>query len=97
MPSTSIIVPTILTSGALHFASVGPEDTAQDVIDALVKVDEVRSEVLGDLEDRGWALQKIRVEQSGRQWEEDELEGLGDGELCDMTIQWPFFDVSLVL
>jgi len=77
---SSLIVPTILISGSLHFADVAENSTAQDVIDALLKVDEVRSEILGDLEDQGWALQKMRVERNGRPWEEEELEALGDGK-----------------
>jgi hypothetical protein len=51
----------------------------EDVVNALIALDEVRSEILGGLDDNGWALQKIRVEQNGRLWEDDELEALGDG------------------
>jgi len=80
MPDNSIIIPTILTTGTLHFASVKQDCTAQDVIDSLVALDEVNSDILGDLEEAGWALQKVRREESGRTWEEDELEAIGDGE-----------------
>jgi diaphanous 1 len=55
-----LIVPTLSPSGALHFAAVQPNATAQDVIDALSGLDEVRDEVLGDLPDNGWAVQRIR-------------------------------------
>ena len=79
MPADSMIVPTILPSHSLHFAEVAQEAIAQDVIDVLVALDEVRSDILGDYEDQGWALQEIRVERSGRPWEESELEALGDG------------------
>ncbi|KAI0028371.1 hypothetical protein K488DRAFT_89818, partial [Vararia minispora EC-137] len=75
----ALIVPTILPSGALHFASVSPAGTVQDVLDALAALDDVRLDVLGDLLPRSWAVQRIRSEQSGRQWEEDELDALGDG------------------
>jgi hypothetical protein len=79
MPTGSLIVPTVLTTGSLHFAEVQQNATAQDVIDALA-TDSVKLEVLGDLEDHGWALQTIRAEQSGRPWEEAELEALDDGQ-----------------
>jgi diaphanous 1 len=75
----SLIVPTVLPSGSLHFASVAHHGTAQDVIDALAVVDDVKKEVLGDLLPAPWAIQRIRSEPAGRQWEEDELEALGDG------------------
>lgn len=80
MPPNSLIVPTILPTGSLHFAEVDPNATAQDVINTLIALEGVKPEILGDLEDQGWALQKIRAEQSGRPWEEAELEALGDGQ-----------------
>ena len=79
MPDNSLIVPTVLTTGSLYFASVKPEGTAQDVIDSLVALDEVNSDILGGLEEAGWALQKVREEESGRTWQEHELEAIGDG------------------
>jgi hypothetical protein len=82
MSDNALIVPTVLTTGTLHFASVKPDSTAQDVIDSLVTLDEVNSEILGDLEVAGWALQKIRREKSGRTWEEHELEAIGDGMIA---------------
>jgi diaphanous 1 len=82
MPDVSLIVPTVLPTGTLHFAETKPDGTAQDVIDSLAALREVRSEVIGDLEAYGWALQRIRSEQAGRPWEEDELEALGDGVYC---------------
>jgi diaphanous 1 len=75
-----LIVPIVLTSGSLRFAEVREDATANDVIHSLVSIEEVKTEILGDLEDHGWALQRIRVEHSGRTWEEDELEALGDGQ-----------------
>ena len=86
MPDDTLIVPTILPSGSLHFASVQHDGTVGDVINSLSALDEVKSDVLGDLPPRGWALQLIRNELPGRQWEEDELESLGDGACL-----WNFF------
>ncbi|KAJ6572601.1 hypothetical protein B0H10DRAFT_2106751 [Mycena sp. CBHHK59/15] len=94
MPINSLIVPTILPTGSLRFADVGQNATAQDVIDTLLALDGVRSEVLGDLEDQGWALQKIRAEQSGRPWEESELEALGDGTLQPTTLIAPLINAT---
>lgn len=84
MASQPLIVPVQLVTGSLHFAEIpSDEGKVQDVIERLTKIEEVKREVLGeaqDLEDRGWALQKIREERSGRPWEEDELMALGDGQ-----------------
>jgi len=79
MPSSSLIVPVVVPTGSLHFATIQPDGTVQDVIGALLAQPEVISEILGDLDDSGWALQEIRVEKNGRQWEEKDLEKLGDG------------------
>jgi hypothetical protein len=83
MTSQPLIVAVQLVTGSLHFAELQSEDgTVRDAIDYLTKLDEVRREVLGgagDLEDKGWALQRIREERSGRPWEEYELVALDDG------------------
>ena len=79
MPESSLIVPVVVPTGSLHFATIKPDGIVQDVIDALLAQPEVTSEVLGGLNDEGWALQNIRIEKSGRQWEEEDLEKLGDG------------------
>lgn len=79
MPESSLIVPVVVPTGSLHFATVKPDGIVQDVIDALLAQPEAAAEVLGGLDDAGWALQKIRIEKSGRQWEEEDLERLGDG------------------
>lgn len=79
MPSSPLIVPVVVPTGSLHFATIQPDGTVQDVIGALLAQQEVILEILGDLDDTGWALQKIRVEKNGRQWEEKDLENLGDG------------------
>ncbi|KAI0776213.1 FH2-domain-containing protein [Trametes elegans] len=76
-----LIVPTVVPGGSLHFATVPADGTVQDVLDTLVANAEVTAEVLGDLGPYGWAVQRIRKEHSGRQWEEDELELLGNGIL----------------
>ena len=80
MPTDPLIVPTVVPGGSLHFATVTSDGTVQDVLDALIANEEVTSEVLGDLEQYGWAIQRIRREHNGRQWEEDELEALGNGK-----------------
>ncbi|PPQ71093.1 hypothetical protein CVT24_009844, partial [Panaeolus cyanescens] len=77
----TIIVPTILTTGNLHFAEIPEDGTVQNVIDTLLQIDGLKEEMLRDLEDVGWALQMIRVEHSGRIWEEEDLNKLGDGTL----------------
>ena len=78
MSDDILIVPTVLPSGSLHFTSITHDGTVSDVINSLSALDEVKSDVLGDLPPSGWAIQLIRKEQPGRQWEEDELELLGD-------------------
>ena len=79
MPDDTLIVPTVLPSGSLYFASVRQDGTVGDVINSLLVLDEVKSDILGDLPPRGWAIQLVRKASPGRQWEEDELESLGDG------------------
>lgn len=79
MSDDILIVPTVLPSGSLHFASVRHDATVGDVINSLSALDKVKSDVLGDLPPCGWAIQLIRKESPARQWEEDELESLGDG------------------
>lgn len=79
-----LVVPIILANGSLHFAEIRPAGTAQDVVDALLASSDARGEMLAGMQEDearkfGWALQRIRVERNGRTWEEDELEGLGDG------------------
>jgi len=80
MPESSLIVPVAVPTGSLHFATIKPDGIVQDVVDALLAQSEVTSEVLDGLDDAGWALQKIRIEKSGRQWEEEDLESLSDGQ-----------------
>jgi len=75
----TLIVPTVLTTGTLHFAEVSKDSNARNVIDTLLSIEGLKEEVLGNLEDSGWALQKIRTEPKGRPWEEEELLAFGDG------------------
>ena len=84
-----LIVPTVVPGGSLHFATITAEGTVQDVLDALISNEEVTAEVLGDLEPYGWAVQRIRREHNGRQWEEDELEALGNGAHPHQTFAYP--------
>ena len=79
MADDTLIVPVIAPSGTLHFATIPSSGTVQSVQDYLVTNEEITSEILGGLESHGWAMQRIRTEHNGRQWEEEELEGLGDG------------------
>jgi diaphanous 1 len=80
MLEAPLIVPTLLSSGSLHFAEVKSDGTLQDIIDALTNLQDVRLEILGELEEHAWALQRIRVERTGRKWEDEELELQGDGK-----------------
>jgi len=77
--ANTLIVPTLLPTGSLQFAEIPEDGTAQDVIGALLEIDGLKEEVVGDLKQSGWALQRIRMERSGRPWEEDELMALGHG------------------
>jgi len=85
MPDDTIIVPVKTVTGALHFTEIPRNGLAKDVIDTLLVIDGIREEILGKLEDLGWALQRIRVERKGRLWEEDELMALGDGSSSMLT------------
>lgn len=80
MPNDALIAPVLIPTGSLHFASISQDATARDLIDSLTQSAEVTEDVLGGLQDHGWDLQKVRKEQSGRPWEESELEALGDGK-----------------
>ncbi|KAJ3532310.1 hypothetical protein NM688_g7443 [Phlebia brevispora] len=81
MADQTLIVPVVLSSGSLHFANILRDGTVEDVVENLVVDREVVEGILGDLSPYGWALQRVRREHNGRQWEEDELEALGNGLL----------------
>ena len=78
----TLVVPVLSPSGQVHFVSLLKDATVRDAIDALKSLDDVAEDVLEDLKDEGygWALQKVQREETGRNWEEDELEALDDGE-----------------
>jgi diaphanous 1 len=99
MTTSPLIVPTVLTTGNLHFAEVSQHAIANDVIKTLIAVDGVISEILGGLQDAGWALQRVRSEQHGRNWEEEELEALGDGAWLadvDRTTNRPYISIAVL-
>jgi len=89
MAAAPLIVPTLIPSGALHFTAVQQSATAQDVIDALSTLEDVHDDVLGDLEDGGWAVQAIRRPRPGKPWDEEELNQLGNGNLAVYSSSWP--------
>jgi diaphanous 1 len=68
MPEASLIVPTVLASGSQHFAEVRSDGTVQDVINFLIALEEVKSDILGELQEQGWALQRIQVQERRQQW-----------------------------
>lgn len=84
--SGDLIVPTVTPAGVLHFVQVPKDASAHIVVAALLSIDGLKEEILGDLEDGGWALQKERSESLGRTWEEDELLALGDGQCGCMAL-----------
>jgi diaphanous 1 len=79
MPDDSLLVPVLLVNGSIHFATVSRNATVQVVIDTILAQPGVREEALKDLTCDSWALQKIRKENSGRTWEEEDLKGLTEG------------------
>ncbi|EIW76318.1 hypothetical protein CONPUDRAFT_139713 [Coniophora puteana RWD-64-598 SS2] len=94
MSSDPLIVPALLPSGSLQYATLSAGATAQDVISALGGQRDVRDDVLGDLALHKWAVQQVRKQQSGRQWEEHELEVLGDGLLAPTDKIAPLLDTA---
>lgn len=85
MSENPLIVPTVLPSGTLHFVTIAHAGTVEDVLENLSANAEATAEILGDLEPYGWALQKVRKYADGKQWEEDELEALGNG-MCTVVM-----------
>ena len=77
-----LIIPILTPSNNVHFASLNsPAASVDEVIQNLLAVGDVAPEILGDLEDGGWALQRVMSETSGRTWLDGELEALGEGML----------------
>ena len=77
-----LVAPVLSPSGTVHFVSVREDATVGDALNALSQMEDVKEDILGHLPEgeHGWALQTVLKSESGRQWEEDELENLGDGE-----------------
>ncbi|OJA15980.1 hypothetical protein AZE42_09795, partial [Rhizopogon vesiculosus] len=94
MADGQLIVPILLANGSLHCPTVSPDALAQDLIDTLTVHEEVTSSILGDLNDTGWALQRVRRQPNGRKWEEAELEALGDGIIDPSTPIAPLLERS---
>lgn len=80
MADDALIVPVAIPSGTLHFVTLSVNATVQDLLSNLTESDEITSQLVGDLQPYGWAIQRIRKEHNGRQWEEEELEALGNGQ-----------------
>jgi diaphanous 1 len=95
MSDDVLIVPAVLPSGSLHFASIQQDGNVGDVINSLISLDEVKSDILGDLVPHGWAIQLVRKELPGRQWEQDELESLGDGTYLESRLVFHHLAVQL--
>ena len=87
-------MPVLTPSGSIHFASVAQAATANDVIESLITKEEIKHELLGDLKDAGWRLQKVTNERPGRVWEDTELEALQDGAFLYHNIILPILKVS---
>ncbi|PVF96346.1 FH2-domain-containing protein [Serendipita vermifera] len=81
MAAVPFIVPTLSPSGALHFAAVDQSATSQDIIDALSVLDDVQKDILGDLPESGWAIQRIRKHDPGTTWDANALTQVGNGIL----------------
>jgi hypothetical protein len=86
-----LVIPILSPSGTLHFTSVDSNASIDQVIVALLQTTIVSREVLGGLDDNGWALQRIRRWSADRIWQQEELETLKDGEIAWCRAQFlPF-------
>ena len=79
MADESLIVPIEIPSGSLQFVPISPNGTIQELLDSVTTNVDIASQLLEDLSPYGFAVQQIRKEHNGRQWEEDELDTLGNG------------------
>lgn len=86
MPTSSLLVPTVLPGGDIQFATVGQDATAKDLIDELLKLDKVKHSVLGDLQDSEWALQKLRLDDNNPVYQDGELAAIDDGKSISTTL-----------
>lgn len=75
-----LTVPVLLLDGSLRYPSISADTTAEDLIETLIQLDEVKCTVL-DVAPSAWGLQRVRKEKPGRSWDETELAALGDGRL----------------
>lgn len=75
----SPMVPVLLLDGSLQYPPISTDTTAQDLIETLIQLDEVKCTVI-DVTPSDWALQRVRKEKPGRLWDEIELAALSDGE-----------------
>jgi diaphanous 1 len=80
MAAVPFIVPTLSPSGALHFAAVDQSATAQDIIDTLSVLEDVQKDILGDLPESGWAIQRICKHDPGKTWDANEVTRIGNGK-----------------
>ena len=80
MSVNTLVVPVLSPSGTVHFASIPRDATVKDLINVLQKSDDVREDILNGLPESGWDLQKVRLEEPGRAWEDHELEILNNGK-----------------
>lgn len=71
--------PVLLLDGSLQYPSISADTIAQDLIETLIQLDEVKCTVL-DVVPSAWVLQRVRKEKQGRKWDEGELLALGDGK-----------------
>ncbi|KAH7919532.1 hypothetical protein BV22DRAFT_1075069, partial [Leucogyrophana mollusca] len=92
MASESLIVPTLLPNGSLQYPTTSSTATALEFVANLLQHDEVKSEILGDLSEGAWALQRIRRQPKGHQWEEEDLEALGNGIISSTALIAPLLD-----
>lgn len=74
-------VPVLLLDDTLQYPTISADTTAQDLIETLIQLDEVKCTVLDVVEPSTWALQRVRKEKPGRSWDETELVALSDGKI----------------
>ncbi|KAF8443028.1 hypothetical protein L210DRAFT_3153707 [Boletus edulis BED1] len=80
-----LTVPVLLLDGSLQSPSISPDTTAQDLIETLIQLDEVKRTVLDVVAPSDWTLRRVRKEKPGRLWDETELATLGDDILVEPT------------
>jgi diaphanous 1 len=76
-----LVVAVLSPSGTVYFASVDTNARVEQVIDLLLRTTDISRQVLGDLNNKGWALQRIRRTPIGHIWTAEELEASRDGEI----------------